>query len=526
MDSDDTNVKAQNQGNQTAKLAEPCHLDRLPYAVLQDILHRAACRRIFTQYYGNRVLEEKDSSVQPWMHWAQVTELCRLQTVSRQFYQVASTVQNLHLRISPVTFKRDLEWFARFLKRARCAKSLLIAIRCKDLDNSQMPAAEYESHIQSLASQRSDLLDDMSETFEDFFLQTPCLEQFAVVWDVSTVPSGNLTLEKAASLPGVESSTHMLKALAAHCPQLTSLLLGDQQCRDDPPGQSLQVPSLAAASRLASVCGPFVQLKKLIIQEVAQDAEAISTFVRMCPALQELIVEQMSYLADVGEGPKRLLLASETLEVLHVWLFREGTLLDIRTPKLYKMVLNTHYPAPMVVIDAPKLSDLEIEGSAQVTALAQWKLERLNVQRDRDSTCCVWDCNGSLHEAVQACLGLTCLIFDTEAAVIGSASTLIKGLEELEELSVPSKTLLETCQLVAKKVKLPELKKLTVLFDTDQWSCPVVERQFQTVLQSVTVESFPRLEFLSLSCSGYYTAGSVRALISLRERCPALEVFF
>lgn len=112
----------------------PCELDRLPVAILQDILHRAACCSDWNDK-GYGFLEKKlGSCVEPSMQWPQVAELCRLQVVSKQFLQVSSTEQTLHCRISPLHAKRDLQGSARFLARARCAKALVLTLRPRQKD--------------------------------------------------------------------------------------------------------------------------------------------------------------------------------------------------------------------------------------------------------------------------------------------------------------------------------------------------------------------------------------------------------
>lgn len=500
-----------------AESVQPCHFDRLPGAVLQDILHRAACRAE-TSDGGYRVLEENKPCFESWRKWAQVAELCRLQTVSKHFSQVASTVQNLQYRISPFSFKHDMSRLARFLGEAKCAKSIVITIRCQVADKDRITAAEYWGSDGSIESQL-DIFEDNNETFEELFFHAPCLDQFAVVWDVSLAPSGDLDpdSEEAASF-GAEPSNHMLKALAGYCPQLKSLALGIQHFE---PNGYLHYPWLVADSSLASVSRPqFLQLKRLNIHGSAQDAQAVSTLISMCPALQQLMIYHWKPLPDVGGGPDCLRLESESLEVLDVVL--SCTLLDIRTPNLYKLALKTESQAP-IVMDTPNLSDLTIEGSVKVRALSSWKLERLLVRPNEEYYSCVWDCNGLLHEAVQSCLGLSCLIFDSEEAVRGSVSGLIQGLEELEDLRLDSIRMLEVCQSITEPVKLPQLKKLAVYFDAD-FGRRVNESHFEKVVQSVTVGRFPRLECLILKCSGYFTRRSANALLALRERRPMLKI--
>lgn len=506
-------------------------MDRLPVAILQEILCRAACRFHCSGYkdFGYGGLEEKLSScVKPSEKWPQVTELCRLQIVSKHFQEVASTLQTLHCRISPLHAKRDLRGLIAFLATARCAKALVVTFRYRwkdekldrviDWSFSQREGADR--HLQSLLG----LFNDLSESLEQLFPQTPCLETFAVAWNALIAKPDKISPERADEL-GANLTNRIFKGLAASCPQLRTLALNDGHlCRYD----SLHFLCLAASSGLETVCKPFVELRRLIVQESAREIQAISTLISMCPKLQQLDIKEVY---RFGSGypkvvPGCLLLQSASLEVLDVWVPSGDVMLDIRTPKLHKLALRNRAEG-VTAIAAPNLRYLEIDGSSKVEVSTQWKLGKLVVKAEQDNRC-RWDLSDALQEAFQSCCSsLKFVTFDTDMAVVGKVSGFLKRLEQLEELRLSSGTWIDTCRSIAEPAKLPTLKNLTIFFkSTRSGNCSASESNVIEVVRSVTVEAFPALRRLTLEAAGSFSSRSVRALFALHKERPELELVF
>lgn len=502
---------------------EPCHMDRLPVAILQEILSRAACGSD-SKDFGSLELEQKLGSwVNPSMKWPQVTELCCLQSVSKQFLQAASMAQTLLCRISPLHAQRDLRGLIQFLARARCSKSLVLTLRHRKVDLKWGQVTDWNI-FQELGGERAQesllgLYTDLSEGFEQLFIQTPRLEHFAVVWNAPLSKPDYLSLERAVQL-GLHSTNQMLKALAASCPHLRTLALGDAH-------HALQFPCLAASLGLDAVYKPFLELRSLIIQDSVRDSQAMSTLVSLCPKLQQLEIKDV-YRFEAGYprvAPGCFIIQSETLEVLDVWIPSRDVTLEIRTPKLYKLALKNRAQG-VTAIAAPNPRDLEIDCSSKVEVASQWQINKLVIKADQDK-CCRWDPNGTLQKALQSCWSLTSVSFDTHMVIVGNVADFLNKLEQLEELRLPSGTFVETCDSTAKPAKLPSLKKLTVFFKgTRSGACAASANEVLDVLRSVTTEGFPALRRLTLEAGGYYSSRSVKALFALQKGRPELELVF
>lgn len=507
---------------QPKKRVETCDLEGIPSVILQDILHRASCSRLIYSESGCRILEANNESgvKRPWKKWAHVTELCRLQLVSKRFYHVASLVQNLQCTIDPLHAKGDLRGLKGFLARARCAKGLVLTLTRQRIVR-QLPNVLVGDGVDTVLDALSSLFNNLSKGLARLFPRAPLLEQFAVVWKVQMLrPEIMMCEDSRPDEIGAASTNRMFKALAASCPRLRTLAIGDCNMNFS---HSLRFLCLAASSGLERKCRPFSQLRRLVIQDSARDVRAISNLIGMCPKLQHLEIEDFyRYEKDRPKVPGCFLVQSESLEALDIWFPSRDVLLDIRTPRLCKLALRDR-AGGLTAISAPELRHLETQGSSRLTVSAEWKLETLVIKPDKDLFCRM-NAGGALQEAVRSSSGLTFLSFDTPSAVLGDATGFLRGLRESKELRIPSVTLVEACRSIEEPVKMPELKELTLLFTRS--GLGPVDGKLVDVAQSITVEGFPKLECLTLDTGGCYSSRSVRALIALHLTRPSLKLVF
>ncbi|GAQ78287.1 hypothetical protein KFL_000100520 [Klebsormidium nitens] len=283
-------------------MADPCHVDRLPDDLLRDILHRAAVRLDWRDA-GVWALEEKGCRTDSRTEWAQVRELCRLQGVSTRFYLIASTVRNLHCRISPRVPKKEIVGLANFLSKTRCAKGLSLTFGPKtdpeddeDEDGDRHPETPLVLFISPAES----------KLFKEILNQAPRLEQFAAVKGHFTEYDGGLDGNAAANLR-TRASNLLLEALSKSCPRLSALALGNHI------SSPLRFPLLAPSLNLFDKA--FPQLKRLCINGDVQadsNGQGVTSLLKLCPHLLQL---ELCYATPYSEY---LLVDSDSLEVLEV----------------------------------------------------------------------------------------------------------------------------------------------------------------------------------------------------------------
>lgn len=482
-------------------MAGQCQLDRLPEDLLRNIFHRAAVRLECTDA-GVWALEEMGSyNSNSRAEWAQVRELYRLQSVSKHFHLVASTVKNLHCRINPQTARKEISGLVNFLSMSRCAESLVLTFgaetdwECNEGEGSDRQPKKQLSLFTVLTE---------SQCSNELLLQAPCLKRFAAVRERVTQNDGRLHWGLGA---GIEAaSRRLLEALAENCPRLSVLALGTGN-----DSSSVRFPLLTPNLS----CKPFGQLRRLRLHYVAQDAsdsQGLMSLLTLCPNLLQL---ELDYARLDSEY---LRLESDSLEVLNVGFPRSELTLDIRTPKLRRLKLGYDFRGAAMIL-APNLSTLDLNVSVKVTVVTPWEqLERV-ILTSYPERFFVWDPNGPLHEALQGCSNLKHLAI--RSAWIQNLSCLVEGLGSLiTELEIPDRILCEVCENKSKADSLRELRKLNVCFGYGTWES-VSESELLKAIQDL--KCFPKLEILWLLYRGSFMPRAVEALLSLQKKRPASE---
>lgn len=492
-------------------MANPCQVDRLPDDLLRNVLHRAAVRLGLDMGVGVRALDERWSypTLSSDARWAEVRELSRLRGVSKRFCHVASTVSNLHCRISPMDGEEEILRLANFLSKSKCAGALTLTL---GFDTEE---AEGEQAGDRLPETEVSIFNSLSESlcFEELFRQAPCLQRFAVVGGPFK-PCKDLDEETAVSTEA--ASNRLLEALATNCRSLSALALGSS---DD---YYQRFPLLT--SSLVLVCKPFSNLSRLCIHtnaDIGSDGQGLTSLLKLCPNLLQLEVERSHpAFGQEAAAPDReyLLVESDSLEVLDVDVLQSHVTLDICTPKLLDLRFECESGA--VVIAAPLLSVLYMDWSAKVTVLDPWEqLESLYLRSySRDYV--VWNVNGPLHEALQSCSRLKLLC--VQRGWLKNLSGLTEGLGSLTELIVPDRWL---CELRSSVVEnLQEMRKLTVFFDHESLDSKSLDESPQILKGLRALEGFSKLEFLRLEDASNIAPCAVLTLLSLQKKRPGLDV--